>query len=175
MDRFPRIVLGFHGCEPEFADALIAGEVPIADWKPSANPWDWLGRGIYFWEHAPERARAWGKGGVVGAVIQLGTCLDLTDIVATRLLRETYDSLAETYLGRGESLPQNKGKRRELDRLVIDELVLAAAEAGVPADYARMCELAAEALQHAKDSGRNRSVVRQVQPSLGEAVAAGAG
>jgi diguanylate cyclase (GGDEF)-like protein len=35
----------------------------------------------------------------------------------------------------------------------------ACAEAGVPADFARMCDLAAAALQHAKDAGRNRSVV----------------
>jgi hypothetical protein len=72
---------GYHGCAPDFADALIRGQVGIDDWQPSQNPYDWLGHGIYFWEFAPHRARVWGgKGGVVGAVIQLGVCLDLTDI-----------------------------------------------------------------------------------------------
>lgn len=131
MDRFPRLVLGYHGCEPAFADALIGGDVPIAEWKPSENPYDWLGRGVYFWEHAPERARQWGKGGVVGAVIQLGSCLDLTDVAYTRLLRAAYDSLAETYLSRGEPLPQNRGKRRELDCAVVNELVAIAERRGI--------------------------------------------
>jgi hypothetical protein len=138
MDRFARIVLGFHGCDPEFADALISGETPVEDWEPSRNAYDWLGEGIYFWEHAPDRARTWGgKGGVVGAVIQLGNCLDLTETAYTRLLGATYDSLRETYLARGEALPQNKGKRRTLDRLVIDELATAAAATGVIYQTAR--------------------------------------
>lgn len=132
MDRFARIVLGYHGCDPAFADALITGAVSIAGWKPSENPYDWLGRGVYFWEYAPERAREWSrKGGVVGAVIQLGTCLDLANVGYTRMLGRTYDSLAETYLARGEPLPENREKRRERDRLVVDEAVLSAAEVGV--------------------------------------------
>ena len=131
MNKFPRLVIGFHGCTPKFADALIAGEVPIDQWEPSRNRYDWLGEGIYFWEHGPERARAWGKGGVVGAAIQLGTCLDLTDIVATRLLGAAYDSLAETYLAEGMPLPENRGKRRERDRLVVDQVVTLASSAGV--------------------------------------------
>lgn len=131
MDRFSRIVLGYHGCKPEFADALIAGEVGIDQWKPSENPYDWLGTGVYFWEYAPARAKEWGKGGVVGAVIQLGTCLDLTDVSYTRMLRDAYDSLVETYGARDEPLPQNKGKRRELDSAVINELVATAERRGV--------------------------------------------
>ena len=56
MDRFARTVLGYHGCDPAFAEKLLSGEVPINDWKPSTNDYDWLGHGIYFWEYAPERA-----------------------------------------------------------------------------------------------------------------------
>ena len=132
MKNFPRVVLGYHGCDPAFADALIAGAIPIADWRPSTNPYDWLGDGIYFWEHAPARAREWsGKGGVVGAVLQLGLCLDLTDTAYTQLLELTYGQLRETYLAEKRRLPQNRGKRRELDQLVINELVGgAAAEVG---------------------------------------------
>jgi hypothetical protein len=57
--------------------------------------------------NTPERARQWGKGGIVGALIQLGACLDLTDIAYMRLLQAAYDSLARTYLAKGEPLPQN--------------------------------------------------------------------
>ena len=78
MDRHARIVFGYHGTHPAFAERLIRGEVSIADWSPSTNEYDWLGHGIYFWEYAPDRAREWaGKGGVVGAIIRLGECLDL--------------------------------------------------------------------------------------------------
>jgi len=59
MNQFSRIVLGFHGCVPQYGDALIGGEVSIADWKFSENPYDWLGHGIYFWEFGPQRAKAW--------------------------------------------------------------------------------------------------------------------
>ena len=41
----------------------------------------------------------------------------------------------------------------------------AVAEVGVPAEYLRMTELAAAALAHAKDTGRNRSEVRLLQPA----------
>ena len=98
MDRFARVVLGYHGCDPQFADALIRGEVAIDAWMPSTNPYDWLGHGIYFWEHGPERARVWGsEGGVVGAVIQLGRCLDLTDVGYTRLLAIEYENVRATH------------------------------------------------------------------------------
>jgi hypothetical protein len=49
MERFTRIVLGYHGCEPAFADALLRGDVTLDAWEPSQNPYDWLGHGIYFW------------------------------------------------------------------------------------------------------------------------------
>jgi hypothetical protein len=62
VDRFARVVLGYHGCRPDFADALVSGALPVRDWRPSQNPYDWIGHGIYFWEHAPERARDWGEG-----------------------------------------------------------------------------------------------------------------
>src|SRR5215207_8245372 len=91
MDTFSRIVLGYHGCDPAFAEDLLLGRVPIADWELSQNPYDWLGHGIYFWEFAPYRARSWDdKGGVIGAIIQLGVCLDLTDVRYTALLQREY-------------------------------------------------------------------------------------
>jgi hypothetical protein len=64
-DRYARTVFGFHGTDPPFAARLIRGDVSLADWFPSSNEYDWLGHGIYFWEYAPDRARAWAsKGGV---------------------------------------------------------------------------------------------------------------
>jgi hypothetical protein len=129
MDRFTRIVLGYHGCEPAFADELLQGSVPVAAWEPSQNPYDWLGHGIYFWEFGPERAKTWGgKGGVIGAVIQLGVCLDFTDVRYTALLAETCERVKRKHRRRGKALPKNRGKRRDLDCLVINTLVAQAEE-----------------------------------------------
>ncbi len=130
-ERFARIVLGYHGAKTgdavDYAKNLLSGEVDIEEWKPSENEYDWLGHGIYFWEHSPERARRWaGAGGtVVGAVIQLGKCLDLTDMQFTGLLRQSYDGLNSDYQSKGLHLPENKGrdlKLRVLDCLVINSL-----------------------------------------------------
>ncbi len=124
MDQFSRTVLGYHGCEPDFAEALLRGEISISEWKPSQNDWDWLGHGIYFWEYAPERAKDWGRGGaVVGAIIQTGQCLDLTDVPSTRRLAKQFDLVRANYEARGVALPENRGMRGDLDCMIINDLV----------------------------------------------------
>jgi hypothetical protein len=117
MDRFARVVLGY-----------LDGTVPVDQWRPSTNVFDWLGQGIYFWEHAPERARAWAgaDGGVIGAIIQLGRCFDLTNPRYTQLLRESFDEVVEIYKDKGLPMPKNEGrdlKLRKLDCLVINHFM----------------------------------------------------
>ena len=62
----------------------------------------------------------------MGAVIQLGNCLDFTDTRYTKSLATTYDGLKVQY-DRGElALPSNSGKggkSRRLDCLVVNTLV----------------------------------------------------
>ena len=132
MDQFARVVLGYHGCNTEmsadFARRLFDGRARISDWEPSANDYDWLGRGVYFWEHGPQRAREWaGDGGtVIGAVIQLGRCFDLTDVRYTKLLRAAYESTVALYAEEHLALPVNRGRDlrlRELDCLVINQFM----------------------------------------------------
>lgn len=144
--RFARIVLGYHGClEPRAAD-LLSGKLNVADWAPSENDYDWLGHGIYFWEHAPERARRWAEDkarlhrarhgvdatpAVIGAVIQLGHSLDLTEVAYTRLLTITFNQIKREYRSEKKKLPRNSPapagdrdfKLRRLDCLVINECV----------------------------------------------------
>ena len=128
MERFARIVLGYHGAKAgtaaEYSKRLLLGEVGVEEWKSSENEYDWLGHGIYFWEHSPERARRWAgtDGLVIGAVIQLGNCLDLTDLRYTELLRQSHAALEESYREKNLHLPQNKG--RELKLRVLDCLVI---------------------------------------------------
>ncbi len=126
MHRFARIVLGYHGCASAFAAEMFSGAKPIAEWKPSEKSYDWMGRGIYFWEHSPERAMQWARarhgmdGAVIGAVIQLGNCFDLTDVEKTQKLKETHALFQRDALARGMRLPTNAGGDRDLKKRALD-------------------------------------------------------
>ncbi len=64
--------------------------------KASENSYDWLGHGIYFWEQNLQRASEWAKrrygkdAAVIGAVIDLGNCLNLTDSASSNFLKGGY-------------------------------------------------------------------------------------
>jgi hypothetical protein len=146
MEKFARIVVGYHGCPRTFADALLLGKASIATWKPSANAYDWLGDGIYFWEHSPGRALRWAKerfgktAAVIGAMIQLGASFDLLDETVTSLLAASYPQFEESFAATGKPLPVNKGKDkklRELDCAVINHYLERAAEQDMEFDTVR--------------------------------------
>src|SRR5437016_1447 len=96
---YQRTVVGYHGCDAAVGAELLAGKARL---QPSTNKYDWLGRGIYFWEHGPQRAYEWAvergrlaqrrvqQPAVLGATIHLGVCLDLLDTGNTRLLGRRY-------------------------------------------------------------------------------------
>jgi hypothetical protein len=122
-------VLGYHGCEEAVAEALLAGE----PFKKSSNDYDWLGPGIYFWEANPQRGldfaaeafkrkRSARKPAVVGAVIDLGLCLDLASQGSIEMLEEAYKSLKATMDATGEALPENVSLLRKLDCAVVNRL-----------------------------------------------------
>jgi hypothetical protein len=117
--RLPAFVLGFHGCDRALADRVVARSEHL---KPSENEYDWLGHGIYFWENNPVRAmdfaqeqavRARGKGkafepAVVGAVIDLGNCLDLLNAASIDLVEQAYDYMKQLREKEGLPLPINE-------------------------------------------------------------------
>lgn len=124
------VVVGFHACQRTFAEALVRGDVPLTDWKPSENRYDWLGKGIYFWERNKRRAKQWaannvkGKAAIIQAEIELGVCLDLADFEYLDQIRDAYDMLVHEYQSVGRKLPVNRSEKlRDLDRLVIDYFV----------------------------------------------------
>jgi len=149
MDQFARIVVGYHGCTEEFAHALLLGSKAIRDWQPSRNEWDWLGHGVYFWEHSPERALRWAREkyqpqgavpAVLGAVLQLGRCFDLLNESITSILSQSFRELAQTYAEKGQPLPQNRGKElklRALDCLVINDCLSRLQQRGIAYDTVR--------------------------------------
>jgi hypothetical protein len=130
MDRFARIVVGYHGCDSSFAANLLLGRQSLREWHKSRNAYGWLGEGVYFWEHSPTRALRWArerhgdKAAAIGAVIQLGACFDLLDEQCTSILRESFMAFRSQYRAAKKELPRNRGrlkKLRELDCAVINE------------------------------------------------------
>jgi len=119
----PGLVLGFHGCDSSTQKSVVCRKT---DLKSSANDWDWLGHGIYFWEFSPERALEYANvlkehpersknkiyaPSVLGAVINLGKCLDLLDYRNLNLLKTSYEILKNEAENEGKELPKNsRGK-----------------------------------------------------------------
>lgn len=136
--RYDRQVIGYHACATDVADRLLAGE----PFRPSRNDWDWLGTGVYFWEFGHQRAHDWaqqwprlqGKSfAVVGAILQLGNCLDLLDTDHTRRLAE----FAGRYVAVGGVVPANSGPKRLGDCFLVNEYCERMTEAGTPFDTVR--------------------------------------
>lgn len=115
--RRSNLVVGFHGCDKSVVDAVIAGKTELL---ASANDYDWLGSGIYFWENNEDRAWQWAKQlstrksssvkepAVIGAIIDLGYCLDLTDSFYLQELKTSYSVLKELYADANMPLPRNE-------------------------------------------------------------------
>lgn len=125
-------VLGYHGCDREVAEQLLQG----AKFSASQNSWDWLGSGIYFWEANPLRglefAREWQARNkiktpyVVGAVIELGLCLDLTTSMGIAAVKAAHADFLDYATTAEKPVPENHGGPdsllRELDCAVINHL-----------------------------------------------------
>ena len=133
------LVLGFHGCDESVVKLVLTGREPL---KKSTNNYDWLGHGTFFWENSPSRAMEFAlnlqkhpnrskgrieKPAVIGAIIDLGYCLDLLDFDNLQLLKSTYElMLSSSHIA---DFPENKSiggigdlLLRELDCAVIETL-----------------------------------------------------
>jgi hypothetical protein len=139
-------VLAYHGCQRPVGERLLAGEA----FEQSTNDYDWLGTGTYFWETNPRRALEWAAflkakskptvnsdPFVVGAVIDLGYCLDLLSsngIAAVKAAHSDFKEQIETF---GNPMPRNSGGvdllSRRLDCAAINHLHTIQARASAPA------------------------------------------
>lgn len=140
-------MLGYHGCDVRVAEALLGCKA----FKQSQNDYDWLGPGVYFWEANPQRgldfaieASARRKSSiknptVVGAVIDLGLCLDMTTLGAIDMVKVAYESLKDTLEAAGTDLPKNGSDLllRRLDCAVVRRLHSILAEEAMSLDTVR--------------------------------------
>ena len=144
---YPLTVYAFHGCDESVAETVFRGE---AELFASENDYDWLGSGIFLWENAPARAMQWAldqqkrkpevikKPAVVGAVVNLGSCLNLIDKASNQPIKDAYNALEELRISTPELvLPVNKGKLHRLDALVLNIACLFAKKNHHPYDTVR--------------------------------------
>lgn len=120
----PGLILGFHGCDQSLVQKVFNGKKEL---NPSNEEWDWLAGGIYFWENSYERALEFATTkknkkirtpAVIGAVLNLGYCLDLLDFANLPLLKAGYSILKETYSLQGLAMPENKIAGPDKDLLI---------------------------------------------------------
>lgn len=128
------LVLGYHGC-----DQVVANKVVSAQDRqlPSINEYDWLGSGLYFWEDSPSRAMRWAqeeaekKDGkikvpaVLGAIIDLGNCLNLIDAEHLDLVKDAHQAYVDLCSVSGLEPARNRGRNlraRYLDNAVFETL-----------------------------------------------------
>ena len=122
-EKLPNLVIGFHGCTKETHERVLTYHEEL---KASANSYDWLGNGIYFWENNLVRAKEWAKrrygedAAVIGAAIYLGYCLNLTDSASEDELKAGYEMLKLLCELAGEDLPQNRPSSKTKDILLRD-------------------------------------------------------
>lgn len=122
-EKLPNLTIGFHGCSKKTFDSVIQNQGEL---KASNNLYDWLGNGIYFWENNLARAWDWAKrrygedSAVIGAVIDLGYCLNLTDSASEQILKDGYKILKMLYKEAGEELPKNRESKQTKDILLRD-------------------------------------------------------
>ena len=125
-------VVGYHGTSRKHARNILR-----RGFKPSGNDWDWLGRGIYFFEEDLERAQEWAREhhvddpAVIAAVIDLGGVLDLNQRGTLDQLQLAAKQLEASYHSAGQTLPNNRGQRRMFDNLLINYFCNKAASAHV--------------------------------------------
>jgi hypothetical protein len=130
----PIELVGYHGTNMESARQILQ-----TGFTPSRNNYDWLGKGVYFWQDAPYRAWHWAsedcqkKGGdpaVIRSLVKIrrDELMDLLDYHQdqdpnwTNYLRRTHQYLQQQTNPR---LPPNKRAigYHALDRLVLDTLI----------------------------------------------------
>jgi hypothetical protein len=126
ITNYARFVVGYHGCDEQLSHDVLLGKKGMEE---STNDYDWLGRGIYFWEQGPARAFQFAVDeakrnsakikipAVLGTYIYLGNCFDLLDTVYTDLLRVVYPIFRKEIKARGEEMPSNERKRPDGTKL----------------------------------------------------------
>lgn len=129
-----QLLVAYHGCDITLRDDLVSGR--IAGLNPSANKYDWLGGGAYFFENDYQRAlmfastaqanptkrftkQAIATPAVVGAVLQFDFILDMTTQEGMEEYSMAYAAMVEYLTKNGQPEPKNsKADDDDVDLIV---------------------------------------------------------
>jgi hypothetical protein len=117
------LTLAYHGCDITVRDRLVKGA--LAHLTPSANRYDWLGDGVYFFEGDAERALNFAQASqrqasklysarpivspaVVGAVLCTSRCWDMTTMTGRREYQVAFEELRQSQELNGRPMPINR-------------------------------------------------------------------
>ena len=131
MPEYNGLTIGFHGCDEEVARTVILNHTELV---ASQNAYDWLGSGIYFWENDSTRAWEFAKDKykrpcVIGAIINLGYCLDLSTRVGLDSIKVAWNNMVKPIYETGilkDNKPGRKGENGELMLRFLDCYVIEA-------------------------------------------------
>lgn len=123
FEDYHRTIIGYHGTRRSVALEIVQGK---RRFKVSKNQDDWLGSGVYFWEHAPQQAWWWAERrrrrhgwneeiAVLGSMIRLGFCFDLLDPWNVKYLDEIYKLFILDQMAAGLAPPHNVRNHKYLD------------------------------------------------------------
>lgn len=120
--KLPNLVIGFHGCSKKTYENVLFDHQQLTK---STNTYDWLGNGMYFWENNYQGAFEWARQHhsdpqVIGAVIDLGNCLNLTDNKSIEIVQNGYELLKAHLTSLNKKLPVNRNVGKNKDLLIRD-------------------------------------------------------
>jgi len=159
------MILGYHGTDESTAKKVINNRHQLLG---SDNQYDWLGNGIYFWENDPQRAKEYiiekfkrekirKKTAVIGAIIDLGFCLNLLERVYIDEVKLSYDYLTVMDEVTENEFPRNHSSlhtdtiplKRDLDCAVIQNIHLTRKNVKLPEyDTVRSAFIEGDELYH---------------------------
>ncbi len=145
FEDYHRTVIGYHGTKRSIALEIVQRN---RNFKFSRNKDDWLGHGIYFWEHAPQQAWWWAERrrrrhkwdedvAVLGSMIRLGFCFDLLDPVNIKHLEDIFEDYKRVQEATGLALPTNVRNHKRLDCAVFQYAYAAFEATGEKVDSSR--------------------------------------
>lgn len=131
------LLVGYHGCDITTRDDLIAGRTSP---KSSQNKYDWLGPGFYLFEGDAARAQAFAEAAaaepqkmftavpiktpaVVGCIVELRQCLDMTTQRGLLEFEEAYSAFQDGYdPASQEPMPVNRAANDQDSEVLLRHL-----------------------------------------------------
>lgn len=131
------LVLAYHGCDITLRDDLVSRRV--SELRSSANRYDWLGPGAYFFENDHRRALLFANAAhdnpgkrytkqpiatpaVVGAVLQFDFILDMTTQEGVENYCAAYQAMIEYLVAHGHPEPKNVKASDEDEDVIVRQL-----------------------------------------------------